>query len=644
MTQGPGGFIAALLLLAAGFGGGYLLGSGGTPRGAPHAATAPQAGGGAASPQPELLTAANGPELESAGNPSGLRAVLARLPAPEVPRGEGVITGRVMTQADAPIPGAVVRATPPTPESMRSWTPRSAEPLPLDELVRRTVAAHRWRKLAAATATTDADGTFRLEGLADTEYEMLVTHPDYALQRGPDGPRRARPGADLHYTMEAQVRVRADLVLPDGSTPERGTVLFQGHGHTRHAGWQASDPVVRVPPGTYTVSATAGEGGTYKSEAQRVTLGIGTHSSLHFELRGRPGIVGRLVYPPGERWRRGRVAIAWLAPGVRADAALLDTDDHRAYTRPGPRAGRYEFKDLRPGRYLLGATRTYNGPFVVMEEVEVGDGPVERDLHLPPLEREQYVEVRVLDPDGEPLTEVSVTAGCEWKSGGSSGGSDPLVRPDGSLWVLHHASGIGMGEGGHYWVEIHSELYGTRRVVYDRASQRTLTVRYAPPATLSVDIKGIEGTRYEGRVGVLVVEDDGNEARARSGSATRWAAADPTGRAVLADLQPGRYRVEARVGDRRWGFPVASTTAVLTSAANRLQLAVPSLSVVTFEGVEGRVWVSRTDETGGGHRSAQAAADGRVVMDGLPSGSYMAVSGSKRKEFTLPGASTVDLR
>jgi hypothetical protein len=113
---------------------------------------------------------------------------------------------------------------------------------------------------------------------------------------------------------------------------------------------------------------------------------------------------------------RGRVLAAHTgAPLSRARVRLTATVDRQTVTVAADAQGAFEFRDLKPGRYLLSAAK---GGYVQMQfgqrrayvagspiELKAGDALDRLDIHLPP---GASIDGRVLDEFGEPVVDAVV--------------------------------------------------------------------------------------------------------------------------------------------------------------------------------------------------------------------------------------------
>jgi hypothetical protein len=259
---------------------------------------------------------------------------------------------------------------------------------------------------------------------------------------------------------------------------------------------------------------------------------------------------------------------------------------------------------------------------------------------VPALRSEEYVAVRAFGPDGALVTDGQVRTGYASENGRSSGSSTVIERPDGVRWVLHHPAN-GTDAGGRNWIEVASPRYGTLRHEYPAGRAGSVDLRFGAPARVEVEVTGVSGTRYEGRVEVALSATtdpvrfvDGP--RAKAGDA---------GTFVVPSVQPGAYDLVLRLQSRsRWGGEIHREPVHVVSGGNRFAVALPELHVVTVEGVVGSAFLHTTPREGLRHNtSAQAGSDGRAVFDGLPAGEYEAHSGGRKATFRVPGTSVVRL-
>lgn len=638
-------WIVGVLFVAGGFAAGYVVGGGGGA-----ALVTDDEGswldrrtgsGSDASPVVTLERprAPDEPRLEStlAAELEPVRRVIEELPPPTIPTGSGVIHGRVRSADGEPLAGVAIHLLPRREGDASRTRKPGEEATDLATAVRSAIDRARWRHLSKRSTTTTADGTYRLEGLADLAGSLSADLPGWKIQA--DDPRKRRnlrPDAEIDFTAKPVVRVSVTILLPDGAVPEVANLyLRQGHS-MMHAPWHAKGAYAELEPGTWEITAHVSAPQSLKSDPKTVSVEAGkTPEPLRFQLATKGGIQGHVKFAPGEALSGGRVAVVRIPKGRKADASLLASSDKSTSLHSwGRGAPVFQFADLPPGRYLVGLCRTYNGAPVVFEEAEVTDESVDVVIQVPPLEREDYVIVAVVGPDGKPAPSASIRTGYQSKAGGSSSGAVSIARSDGTQWVIHQ-EGADEGAGDvTYWVEAEHPEYGKQRAEYKRTRATTAQIRFGRPASLELTVTGVAGSRYEGRVhAVLSV--------ARRSFRQEGTVLDAEGRITFKGVQPGTYPVALSIGASRGQSEILRQDVEITSGTNRLTLDLPPLYDVVVEGATGGFWIRSTRKEHRFHKSVMGVSEGRATVDGLPAGEYEARSGRKRLTFRLPGASTV---
>jgi hypothetical protein len=220
------------------------------------------------------------------------------------------VDGRVVDEAGAPVPGALVRLA----ERGRHWT--------------------------GPETRSDARGTFELPGVLDGDYELWVEAEGFASAAGRrrvsvagepvrDLEVRLGRGAVVHGQIlglapgeHARVTVRADGA--PGGGPRASAVDFEGHYRLEH-----------VPAGDQQIVAQFSDSG--RSVGERVS--VTGADDVKLDLRFAPGLV------LSGRARRGGEALAGatvIVEGLDRDrTGWGQTDEHGAFRIPGLEAGGY---------------------------------------------------------------------------------------------------------------------------------------------------------------------------------------------------------------------------------------------------------------------------------------------------------------
>jgi hypothetical protein len=244
----------------------------------------------------------------------------ARLGPP--PAGAHSITGRLLGPYDDPLPGF-------------------------------SVLAVRSDGRLAATAVTGADGSFRLEGLAEGKYDLLEVAPgplELYVPRAPRAARGVEAGLDEVFLRLPGSMIRGRLLDAEGAPVAQFDVIAQPRGSPSE--WPTSwnhrartDPsgrfwFVRLPPGTYDVVAR-------RRDVYSLREGVGVEPGpAERTVRVQPGvpIVGRVVdeagtplsgtlvqlLEPGPEWFSSRSTRTSTDGSFRFDA-VDPLRDHRLY-------------------------------------------------------------------------------------------------------------------------------------------------------------------------------------------------------------------------------------------------------------------------------------------------------------------------
>ena len=639
--------LAGLLLLGGGFAAGHLVGAGreAPPGDLPEAERHAALGRRTEASPPRVEDASDGARLESglAIEMEGLRRAVDAVEAPEVLRGVGVITGRIATSDGEPVAGARLRAHPELPASLRR--PQGASSDGEDDLtaeVHRYVRQRQWQRSARTEAYSAADGTYRLEKLLPGPHQVTATLDGWQLK--PVGNAwRVEPGSTMDFEARPQSKVIVQVFLPDGTQPEKAHIQFQTATLSSGRPWRRDAPELDLEPGTYQVKATAGAHQEYESGL--ATLSVergGAPAALRLDLVARPTMLVRVAEEDGEPVGEVSVRAARLPTGREVDPALLDADTASAVgVERGPDGHEFRLADLSPGRYLVGAARQWRGPIVTWKDVEVGAGVVEVELVLPLPAREEYAVLHILGPDGAALEDVTFATGYTSASARGSSGATVMRRPNGEQWVFHHGWSEVRKDEGRLWIEASHPVFGTQRVEYGVGAAPEVTLRFEEPGTLDVQVTGLVGSIYEGRVRARI-ESAGRDGRPVSNRNEGELDADGVSR--LTGLQPGRYEVVLQLGSQRWrSRTIASKEVAIRSGPNRVTVPMPTLYEVAFEGLEQGGFVQGGTGSSLFHYILTPTKEGRALCDGLPAGAYTVRAGGRQKSFTVPGTATVIL-
>lgn len=655
MAMRAGSWLVHGVLLAVAFGGGMLVkgldgpagpdeapglgaGAGTVPtRGPGTSGAAPLAG----TPPAPLLSSARADAL------APLRQVIEALPPLTIPRGTGVITGEVRTDEGAPLAGVVLTALPKVPDDLGLSARRaSREEVDVVAQTRDYIDHMRWAREARVHVTSAADGSGRLEGLADVEHRVSAALGGWQIRPAPGAESNVRPGATVAFVATPRTQVSVEVLLPDGTVPEKAAVEFRSGSRTRRASWSAADPVLDVAPGTYEVSATSGEFDQLRSEVVPVEVEHGaTPPTVRLVLGPRTVLRGTIVFPEGEAVSNVYVRVARVPAGRDPDVALLAQADGATplVSAPGS-VPSFQRNDLEPGTYLVGVARGWQGRTLATQVVEVTQGLTTVEVRVPALQRKEYAILHVTGPAGEPLTALEFSTG-HVHDGGSSYGGNAVVfpRPDGEYWVLHHESAPDAKEG-RFVIGIRHAQWGQRSVDYAAGSDPRLDVRFEAPAAIDVEVAGVARSPYAGRLKASLVP--AGATRLGVGGQQATGPLDDDGHASLQGVQPGAYLLHLSLSSGPHDAAVVASEAVqVRSGEQRLRLVLPTLHEIEIQGLGGRgmIMMDRQDLEIRYFRTVLGDDEGRAIVDGLPAGTYTLHEGRRSKQFTLPGTRVVVL-
>lgn len=220
-------------------------------------------------------------------------------------------------------------------------------------------------------ATTDRQGSYRLESLAPGPVEIFVRSRDRTLTARVAARVEVGVQSSLDLTMNEGAKVRGVLSDVEGNRLAKWQVRVRNaSGQVRRRGQsdEAGNFEVRgLYPGTYTITARPPNSrGSLVEEEIEVTSGVMTHD---------------LVASLGAQIS-GRVLDAEGKP-VRAEVHALQGEDTLGFARCGEDGG-FVLEDLKPGSYLLFLRRRSReaGELVGRHELEVRAGERREDLEL----------------------------------------------------------------------------------------------------------------------------------------------------------------------------------------------------------------------------------------------------------------------
>ncbi len=541
------------------------------------------------------------------------------LPPRSQERGDGVIRGRVVTEAGEPLEGARIWARWLTPDSERTSPSPFPEVEPAQDSASARQAAALVATLRAALATPSrvhettsaADGTFALERLPEGRFQLQTAAAGHALLPVRNPTRYwidASPGEVVDYFAIPTIEWAFDLRLPDGSVPPRAMVEFARQLRNSmpfRQSWSPAAPAITLPVGDWEIRVRISESVWSSSDddvqwsaaPRRLSVPLQAPSEpLRIELTGHPSIHGRI---------RGRTGTPTDSPTIlaeRIDAAGHPIDGNGASARrprrptevrattstSGASGMTYRLNLREAGRWQVTVTLPGASEPILRTIVEVGAGPVALDLDLAAAAAAggALLLVTVRDPDGTLLPwceferiDLTHEAGKSRTPQRSSQGLDPMRQTDGRF-ALTRAPFTSRNA----LVAKHPR-FGEIAATFDRDAE-SLELQFEPPVQVTLELAGLPdplGTRdFELE---LTLPDDGSGVPRTRRMRSEEVPSDR--RLDLGALRPGRLQAWLTLDpdrtDSRTGRLVAAAEWTLAAGSAALTLTCPPVSTFSVQ-------------------------------------------------------------
>lgn len=535
------------------------------------------------SPRPEE----DDPEAVGGGRYHDLAHALSSIRVPRTERGDGTITGRVLTADGEPLSGVVIRAGlrgKPDPSRRHRRGKGPPEDQEIEEYVRERVKQYLSGLESRREARSDAEGNYTISGISkDPEDRYYVNGycRGFEFQQTPYV-RDIRDGATVNFTAKSIHTIPCHVYLPDGTMPEKASINVRTGNRSRGYTWYLDTPELQLDPGDHQLQATGGENNIYRSEEVSVSVVKGEiPSSLEIRMKDEPGVCGKIEFPPGETNLRLQVALLKLSEGAETKPDRLLREGRKASVY-GSRQN-YVFRDIGAGTYLLGLI--FNRQIVIDQRtVQVGKAMITEDFTMPAPDDSQFLMLRILSPKGTPVAGVNFSVGYRSESFNGSSGSRYQQMPDGRWRVFHYAVKEEQKKpGGTWFVTARSQTLGSKTVEYDATNTKDLTIRFEEPAKLTVTVAGYRGSGMEGKIRLEVrPAQKGRTTRSYGYYGRNASKLDAEGVQKFGPLAPGEHDIHVQVKGKnnRWSGADIVTTH-LKAGENSATVDLPKLYSLT---------------------------------------------------------------
>ena len=335
--------------------------------------------------------------------------------------------------------------------------------------------------------TTDGDGLFNLRDLPSGEYQLTVSRAGFTSmifgQRRPlETPTPIRLSEGTSFT--------ANVVLTRGSAiggrivdqfgePIAGTriqvlrsrmVRGQRRLQSMGPGDQTDDTgefrVYGLPPGDYYVTASTGPADSVRrgppiyypgtpsfTEAQSITLAVGTEASADFQLQPfRNARVSGIVFNASGAPVQASVQLSSEAVGLGPSFEQAGNPQAFTLIADSGADGRFAIEDVPPGPYMLTANSSFVAGLIAGQEAgnpTAGPNKVMQDM----MERGPEVAVLPIAVSGEDISDLALTTRRGGVLSGTFVPDSGVVRPlpqglSADIRSPANASGMRMMQGG----------------------------------------------------------------------------------------------------------------------------------------------------------------------------------------------------
>lgn len=253
------------------------------------------------------------------------------------------VEGRVLSPSGRPVPGAEVQLTP------------EAGPMSM-----------------VASAGTDGDGRYQLDGVPPGRRTVEATHPDYGTGRREADLRAGENSLDI--ALEAGSEVTGRVVDDAGAPVASASVVLRKPGSFQRleatSGADGSFRIAAVPDGSYDARAT--KEGFAPSESVQVTVTGGSAGSIELRLARGGAIVGRILGVETADLARLRI----MAQGGRGMPSIGRVEPDASYRIDNLREGEWQVRAELPGTglYAEGTVRLEPGASEARLDLEMKRG------------------------------------------------------------------------------------------------------------------------------------------------------------------------------------------------------------------------------------------------------------------------------
>jgi|GEM_PF-4417707 protocatechuate 3,4-dioxygenase beta subunit len=547
-----------------------------------------------------------------------------------LPRGNGVITGRVLDVDGKPVSGVRLKA-----RREGRFEPRNLdrpgmvrdEMLAPEEKMQKHQAALLRDPSMESLALSDAKGEFRLEGLDREPYSISAQLAGFELTPldDPSALSSRWPGDSVALRAVRLGGVVVQVVGPDGKAPLVAELICTRNDATLNFQWTAAENYFPLAEGHWQLSARGGEVGELRSEKALTVVGTsGTSATVELKLEERPHVRGKLVFE-GPVPEHSLNVLLWNEKQDPATENRWNANTVQELARSLATQG-FLFNDLEPGIYRLAVgagdmDEDEHPP--VLATVTVAERGVVQDLAVRDMASGPEWAIAVLNPDGLPVVDATIeTTFWMGNNVGWRRGADGIQRGR----VPKHIRDGNADERLYAWIS--TGAFGKAALELARTGGQS-EVRLQAPGSLKVRFLSTSDSQRKTLSASLQFNPlpgqqlwVGNQEAGQKGEAT------------FAPLQPGSYTLHLNVPTGGWNGSqnVSSQTVQIHSGETTVDLGLPMLfgfnvhvQSATTGRRNGHVSLNADNPGPEGvnyNTNARLSAEGHAKFENVPAGKY----------------------
>jgi hypothetical protein len=566
---------------------------------------------------------------------SAIADLLANADVPEVPSGDGEITGVVLTPDGEAVPGVVVTASGGFPGD-RGFLAKTAE-----ERIAARICLERWQELARHKTTTGSDGAYRISGLAhDADYNIGATGEGWSISARDESRYQFRAGDTCDFVAHPVTSVLVRVFMPDGSqaTTCRITCTNQARISNEFGPFDGRH-TFDLRPGTWRVKARAGKYDELTTNGVEIVVEAGVKQApVDLHLCQSAGIAGVVKSANPGLARRAKIHLQ-SNPSAEPPPTSFD-DDHRSDSR-SDFGNPFSFVGLKPGRYRLLLVFDYR--VMDWEDVVVADCLIETTLEMGDPAPDTYIVVRVYDPAGKLVPDANLTICFRSGQGSSSSGGSELKQADGSYWLFKNqvSHDSRMDQDCYYTVSARTGSYGEKEVRYEITDTHEVEIRFGLPAWAKLAVSNFNDHALRDKLTWNLVSAGGEAVNDYAPWREGENEASPF---TFGPIEPGEYFVTLHYHENHESRELVRERVALTAGENALSAQVPLLYTLTITSDDEQRLrqLELVEKDGPGRIRARAeVVEGKLTLKCVPPGTYLLKDYKSEMEVTVTCDTTI---